>query len=79
MKWFEQPHANKAPDKSKKLLEVKEKQEASEFSNETVETKKVIRQYGKAGEVSTGKYIKKLFLEIVQYSSNYFLSFITSA
>lgn len=55
MKWFECPQVYKSNDRSsKRSYEGKTKLDANDSLNESIETKKVIRQYGKAGEVSSG-------------------------
>lgn len=55
MKWFESPQVYKSNDRSsKRSYDGKSKLDANDSLNESVETKKVIRQYGKAGEVSSG-------------------------
>lgn len=72
MKWFEHPQYYKVNDKlNKKTGESKVKSELDDSLNSSnSETKKVIRQYGKAGEVSTGKllfYNMKITIAEIKY------------
>lgn len=61
MKWFESPQVYKSNDRSsKRSYEGKSKLDANDSLNESVETKKVIRQYGKAGEVSSGIVLSQI-------------------
>lgn len=61
MKWFECPQVYKSNDcLSKRSCEGKSKLDANDsLLNDSTETKKVIRQYGKAGEVSSGALLTK--------------------